>query len=78
MHKRIYGCDPYNSTDAQQVATRIVTSYPGPLGEIAFRCQRSWDFGPNGVAERLRYYSAYGMHQLPLLPMPSLLRKQAE
>jgi hypothetical protein len=78
MPKFTYGCDPYNTADAPQLNERIVRNFHGPLGAIAYRCQASWDFTPGSPVEKLAYWEAYGMHRLPLLPLPSLLQRQAE
>lgn len=70
-HKTIavYGYDPYNTADRHMLGMRIVRTFPGPLGPIAFRCQQSWDFCAGDVATKLRYYETHGMHGLPMRGM---------
>lgn len=51
----IYGFDPYNTVNADMQAKLLVRSFNGPLGSIAYRDQRKWDFLPGlSAAEKIK------------------------
>ena len=53
----IYGFDPYNTVNARIMTKHIVWSFHGPLGAIAYRSQRAWDFTPGmSSAEKIKLY----------------------
>jgi len=53
----VYGFDPYNTTNAGIQGKLFVRSFNGPLGPIAYRCQKSWDYLPGlSAAEKIKHY----------------------
>lgn len=53
----IYGFDPYNSVNAVVQGKLMVRNFHGPLGAIAYRSQRNWDFLPGlSAAEKITHY----------------------
>ena len=54
---RSYGCDPYSTATALNMAQQVMRTYHGPLSAVAYRDQRYWDFAA-GVSsvEKLASY----------------------
>lgn len=56
MKTWIYGCDPYNSLDSAPVIARSIVvggGYNGPLGALAYRSYKAWDFFKGTNAQRI-------------------------
>lgn len=55
--RTIYGFDPYNTVNAGLQTKLLVRSFNGPLGAIAYRSQKSWDFLPGlSAAEKIKHW----------------------
>jgi hypothetical protein len=54
----IYGFDPYNTADADKPGVGLqVGKFHGPLGALAYRSQRNWDFLPGLSAdEKIKHW----------------------
>jgi hypothetical protein len=78
----MYGCDPYNTADALQLAHQIVRHYHGPLTAVAYRSQQHWDFAPGvSCAAKLAALQAKGGYASTLeatTELPAFLRRQAD
>lgn len=75
----LYGYDPYNTVDAPMLSHFIVRHYHGPLGPLAYRSQRYWDFAPGVLcAASLAARQAQCDYNHTLAQrLPALLRRQA-